>query len=637
MHFQFARAGALVAGFAAFFTQFVLAQAGNVEVRGFHLRIGDDHQRHIVALLDFAQGAALFVEQEVGDLVRCLHQHLAGVVLHRLFFQQAQDRQRKGFDRAHAAMAFAARADDLTGLAQARTQPLTAHFQQAETRNAADLHPRAVIFERLGEAVFHFALVLVGAHVDEVDHHQTAQVAQAHLAGHFLGGFEVGVECGFLDVAALGGARGVHVDRGEGFGLVDHDGAARRQAHVALVGVLDLRFDLETVEQRRGVFVQLELAQVLRHHLLHEIARVREHFLAVDEDLAHIRAQVVTQGADDEAAFLIDQEWRGLGQRGIGDGFPHLQQVIHVPLQLFRVAPDASGADDHAHVVGDVELVQRFLQGGAVITLDAARDAAGARAVRHQDEIAAGERNERGQRRAFVAALFLVHLHDHFLTFAQEFLDRGLVRIHPVDEIVAGDFLERQKAVFVAAVLDEGGFQRRFEPGDAALVDVGFFLLFGGLFDVDVVQRLAIDDRYAQLFLLSCVDKHPLHGGVIPLRSTARNAGDFAPSVRGHRPRRARACAVQNLQRIGPGHCPRERQSKTKGSQKTLARPTGLKPENRCPHLPGELPVPDSRTAQPVHLQPELQVALRPGPELLLPPALDGRIAKSGRYLAFLV
>jgi hypothetical protein len=49
-------------------------------------------------------------------------------------------------------------------------------------------------------------------HVDEVDHDQAAQVAQAHLACHFVGGFQVGAGGGFFDVAALDGARRVDVD-----------------------------------------------------------------------------------------------------------------------------------------------------------------------------------------------------------------------------------------------------------------------------------------------------------------------------------------------------------------------------------------------------------------------------------------
>ena len=53
-----------------------------------------------------------------------------------------------------------------------------------------------------------------------------------------------------------------------------------------------------------------------------------------------------------------------------------------------------------------------FAQLVAVLALDAARDAAAARVVRHQHEVAAGERDERGQRRALVAALFLLDLDD---------------------------------------------------------------------------------------------------------------------------------------------------------------------------------------------------------------------------------
>jgi hypothetical protein len=48
--------------------------------------------------------------------------------------------------------------------------------------------------------------------------------------------------------------------------------------------------------------------------------------------------------------------------------------------------------------------------------------------IGHQHHVAAGQRDERGQGGALVAALLLVDLDHHFLAFAQEFLDRGLVR-----------------------------------------------------------------------------------------------------------------------------------------------------------------------------------------------------------------
>ena len=103
---------------------------------------------------------------------------------------------------------------------------------------------------------------LLRLHVDEVDDDQAAEVAQAQLAGDLVGRLEVGVERGRLDVAALGGARGVDVDRDQRLGVVDHDGAAGRQLHLVRVRRLDLALDLEAGEQRDVVVVELELAQV---------------------------------------------------------------------------------------------------------------------------------------------------------------------------------------------------------------------------------------------------------------------------------------------------------------------------------------------------------------------------------------
>ena len=441
MHRQLARRAALIARLAAVFAQLVLAQARDFVVRGMQLLVGHDDDRRLMALLDLAQCAALFVEQVIGDLHRSLDQHLPGVLLHGVLFSHADDRQRQRFHAAHAAMAVATRAHDLAGLAQARTQTLAAHFHQAEARDPAQLHACTVVLERVLQLVLDFALVLGGCHVDEVDDHQTAEVTQAQLARHFFGRFQIGLERGFLDVAALGGARGVDVDGGQRFGLVDHDRAARRQAHIALVGAFDLRLDLEAVEQRDVVGVVLELAQALRHDLLHELLGVGVQLRRIDQDFADVGAQVVAQGADDQARFLVDQERRRLAQRGLGNRLPGLQQVIQIPLQLFGIAANAGGADDHAHVVWDVELVQRVLQCGTVLAFDPTRDATGARRIGHQHHVAAGERDERGQGGALVATLFLIDLDHHFLALTQQLTDGRLVVVDTGLEVIARDFL----------------------------------------------------------------------------------------------------------------------------------------------------------------------------------------------------
>ena len=72
--------------------------------------------------------------------------------------------------------------------------------------------------------------------------------------------------------------------------------------HLARVGRFDLVLDLEAREQRDVVVVALHAVDVLRHHVGHELARLLEDVVGVDEDLADVGLEVVADGADDQAA-----------------------------------------------------------------------------------------------------------------------------------------------------------------------------------------------------------------------------------------------------------------------------------------------------------------------------------------------
>ena len=166
-----------------------------------------------------------------------------------------------------------------------------------------------------------------------------------------------------------------------------------------------------------------------------------------------------------------------------------------------------------------------------VFTLDAARDAAGTGVVRHQHHVAAGQADEGGEGSTLVAALLLLDLDDDFLAFLQQLADVGFafrVRI----EILAGDFLQRQEAMTLRAVIDEAGFQGGFDAGDPAFVDIGLFLFAGRNLDVEIVEVLSVDDGHAQLFALSRVDQHTLHCGFLGLaaRPRAAVAPDWRPA-----------------------------------------------------------------------------------------------------------
>jgi len=331
------------------------------------------------------------------------------------------------------------------------------------------------------------------------------------LAGHFVGRFQVGAQRGFLDVAALGGAGRVDVHRDQGLGVVDHHRAARGQGHRAGVGGLDLVFDLEAREQGHVVAVAFHPLDVVRHDHAHEGAGLVGDVVGVDQDLADVGREVIADGPDDQARFQVDQDGAGVLAGGAVDGRPELHQVGQVPLQFFDVAADARGAGDDAHALRNLELLHGFTQFLAVFALDAARHAAAAGVVGHQHQIAAGQRDERGQGRALVAALFLLDLDDEFLAFAQHVLDAGAADVHAFLEVGAGDFLEGKETVAFLAIVDEAGFQAGFDAGDDALVDVAFALFAAGGFDVEVDELLPVDDGNAQFFLVRCVEQHALH------------------------------------------------------------------------------------------------------------------------------
>ena len=68
---------------------------------------------------------------------------------------------------------------------------------------------------------------------------------------------------------------------------------------------------------------------------------------------------------------LIQQLRCGLLTICLLNGFPKLQKIVEVPLQLFAAAADASGANDHAHPLRNFQLTHRFAQVVPVFALDA--------------------------------------------------------------------------------------------------------------------------------------------------------------------------------------------------------------------------------------------------------------------------
>ena len=491
--------------------QFVVAQALNRIMWRLQMNVRDQQNIDFQAGLELLDLAALLIQQEGRYVNRNLDVHCSGVFLHRLLAQNTQHVQRGGLDTADMAGAAATRAGNVAGLSERGLQPLARKLQQAEAGDLSGLNPGAIVVKRLAQPVFHIALILHRFHIDEVDDDQTAQIAQPQLACDFVGGLEVRAQCCFLDVVTLGRARRVDVDRNQRFGVVDHHGAAGRQAHLPGECRLDLVLYLETREQRDIIAIQFDLVHIARHHGLHERLGLFENLFRIDQDLADVRLEIIADRADHETRLQIDQEGlgsvasvlsRGAVGGGLFDGAPQLHEVAHVPLEFLDRPADSSCPGDYAHTLADLELVYQRTQFVSILTLHATRNTATARVVGHQYEIASRQADESRKRRALVAALVLFDLDDELLAFLECVLDAGFANFCILPEVALGDFLERQEAVPFLAIIDEGGLETGLDAGDDTLVNVALALFPCCRFDVEVDKLLAIDDCNAQFFLL---------------------------------------------------------------------------------------------------------------------------------------
>ena len=357
---------------------------------------------------------------------RGIHHDLSRTALRALFLDRAQHLDRGAFRAADMAESAAMRAGDEAGFRQTRPQPLAGHFQQAEMADLADLDARAVVLQRLLQAALNHRVVLLRLHIDEVDHHQASEVAQAKLARHLVGGLQIGAQRRFLNAAFPGRTARVHVHRHQRLGLVDHQIPAGFQLHRRAHHRIELGIDLMAREQRlaMGVAPELHLLGVGRHQHAHEIMRGAPAILAIHQNLVDIPGIHVADGPLDERRLLIDQRRRHRAHRMLADIVPQPHQIFAVALDL-RLRPlRTGGAHDQAHPLGNGHFGGDFLQPAAIGGgRDLARNAAAARGIRHQYAEAAGQRDIGGQRRALGAALFLHHLDQQDLPALDDFLD----------------------------------------------------------------------------------------------------------------------------------------------------------------------------------------------------------------------
>lgn len=125
--------GHFIAGQSQTFSvQLIVTQTNDFVRRRLKVPIGDNDQIDPMTHFYARNVDAFFVEQEGADIDRYLAMQRAGIFLHGLFFEDAQDVQRGRFRTANVAGAGATRTSDVAGFGQSRTQTLARKFEQAK-------------------------------------------------------------------------------------------------------------------------------------------------------------------------------------------------------------------------------------------------------------------------------------------------------------------------------------------------------------------------------------------------------------------------------------------------------------------------------------------------------------------------
>ena len=106
------------------------------------------------------------------------------------------------------------------------------------------------------------------------------------MTGDLVGRFQVGLQNRFLDIAPAFVPAGIHVDRDQSFGFVNHDIAPALEPHLAMKGVIDLFLYAKRLEDgRRPIVIMQTIARTTRNiadkiaHPLYGIAIVANDFV----------------------------------------------------------------------------------------------------------------------------------------------------------------------------------------------------------------------------------------------------------------------------------------------------------------------------------------------------------------------
>ena len=214
----------------------------------------------------------------------------------------------------------------MNGFPEALVEPLARHFHQADGGDLQYLGFCLVPFQAVLHGLVNGLLVLPVAHVDKVHHHQTADVAQTELARDFIGGFQIGIQNGLVQILGALVASGVDVNGDQRLRFVNHQVASAGQEHLALESFIDLFFNSQFFKDRRAHGEVLDVALGAARDFSGNGAHVFRGFRVVADDVVYGVRKEIPCRAFNQVRFLVHADGGRIGLLLFFHAVPLFQQ-----------------------------------------------------------------------------------------------------------------------------------------------------------------------------------------------------------------------------------------------------------------------------------------------------------------------
>ena len=305
--------------------------------------------------------------------------------------------------------------------------------------------------------------------------------------GDLLGGLQVVLEDGLLEVVGAHVLAGVHVDDRERLRVLDDERAARRQPHLPVECLVQLLVHVLVLEERQALGLAVVVGDAVGE-LGVEVRDVALDLLVespvVDHHAAVVGVELLADHAHGELGLAVQQ--RGAAGLLLGglDARPLVEQAGHVGGELLLRGVLSGGAQDHP-VLGRLHPVEDPAEAAALGVGETLRDAVGLR-VRDEHHEPARQGHFLGEACTLRADRVLRDLAQDHLLGVQDLLDARVTcgRVHVF--LVVLDVAAVEDGVLRGADVDERGLHAGKHVLHAAEVDVAVDLadVVGGTADV---------------------------------------------------------------------------------------------------------------------------------------------------------